>query len=460
LEDLIAVDSPVRVVDAFVESLDLSSLGFERVESSATGRPPYHPRDLLKLYVYGYLNQVRSSRRLEREARRNIEVLWLLNRLQPDDKTIASFRKDNREALVGTCRAFVRFCREQALFGRELVAIDGTKFRAVGSKKAMYTPKRLREELAQIDRKVKGYLSSLDAADESEPASGMGSGDTASALAALEAQRDTLQSLASELKASGESHQVRTEPEAKLMSQRGGGYEVGYNVQTAVDAKHKLIASHAVSNAGNDLNQLYPMARAVKEALGVETVTVVADVGYHNGEHGKQCEASGVTAVVPAPKKANPHGEGFAQDAFFYTPGADDEGPGSYRCPAGQELTIYKTDRRNQVQYYNNPAACRGCPLKSDCTNSEWRSVSRRMDAGYSEAMSRRALAEPELMRRRAALVEHPFGTLKRLMDSGQFLMRGLTGVRAEMALGVLAYNLKRAMKLLGEQALCERLAT
>lgn len=452
LDDLIPGEHPVRVVDAFVDSLDLAALGFSKVVPAATGCPPYHPGDLLKLYVYGYLNQVRSSRRLEKESQRNVEVLWLVNRLSPDFKTIADFRKDNRQAIVGTCRTFIRFCREQALFGAELVAIDGSKFRAVASKKAAYTLKRIERELAKIDKRVEEYLSGLDESDAMEPTLAE-AGKTTDAIAALQAQRDTLQAMAVEMQESGEKQQVTTEPEARLMRQAGGGKEVAYNVQTAVDAKHKLIVSHEVSNDGNDLNQLYPMASAAQAALDVEQLTVVADVGYQNGEHGADCEAAGITAVVPKPKPVNPKGNFFDKSQFTYEAEQD-----QYRCPAGEVLKVYKTDHKNKVRHYST-SACEGCALKSQCTKSRRRTVNRQFHADSAERMHRRAIEQPALMRQRACLSEHPFGTMKRMMDNGQFLMRGLENVRAEMGLSVLSYNLKRVINILGVETLCARLA-
>ena len=453
LDDLIPVENPVRVVDAFVDSLDLSGLGFSKVVSAATGRPPYHPGDLLKLYVYGYLHQVRSSRRLERESQRNVEVLWLLNRLSPDFKTIADFRKDNRQAIVGTCRAFIRFCREQALFGAELVAIDGSKFRAVASKKAVYTPKRLKRELAQIEQRVQDYLAALDQTDAAEPAE-MKGGTTAAALAALQARRDALQMLASDMQERGDAQRVVTEPDAKLMRHAGGGHEVSYNVQTAVDATYKLLVGYEVTNEGNDLNQLAPMAHAAQTTLEAGSLTVVADVGYQNGEHGMNCEATGITAVVPKPKPVNPKGNFFDKSQFAYE--AD---PDQYRCPAGEVLRVYKTDYKVKTRYYSS-RACERCALKPQCTTSRRRTINRHFYAGQGEQMHRRALEQPALMRQRACLSEHPFGTLKRMTDNGQFLMRGLEKVRAEMGLSVLSYNLKRVINILGVETLCARLAT
>lgn len=454
LDEFIPADHPVRVIDAFVESLDLAALGFSKVQPAATGRPPYHPADLLKLYIYGYLNQVRSSRRLEKESRRNIEVLWLLKRLSPDFKTIADFRKAHAQAIINTCRWFTEFCREQGLFGAELVAIDGSKFRAVASHKAAYSPQRLQRELERLDARVAAYLAELDSADAQAPEpSSPPPADTAAALQALERRRAELKALAAQMQANGEKQRVRTEPEARMMRQPGGGHAVGYNVQTAVDAKHKLIVAHELTTEGNDHRQLYPMAHAARAALGVEALTVVADVGYQNGEQAARCEAEGITAVVPSQRPVNPRGSGFDKSRFLYEPAHD-----RYRCPAGQWLYPYRTDAQKKVRYYRS-SACPGCALRAQCTRSRWRSIARHFYAGQVEAMHRRAMAHPELMRQRACLSEHPFGTLKRMLDNGRFLLRGVTKARGEMALAVLGYNLKRTIQLLGVPELCARLA-
>ena len=294
LDEVVAEDCQVRVIDVFVDTLDLAGLGFAKVAAEATGRPPYAPGDLLKLYVYGYLNQMRSSRRLEREACRNVEVLWLINRLTPSFKTIADFRKDHATAIVGVCRAFIRFCREQGMFGAELLAIDGTKIAAVASRKKVITPKRIAEMNEAIDRKIGEYLMAMDEADRQEPAEETAAGDVAAAIAALEAQRAKLQEQARELARQGLKQLVVGEREAKLM-RTPHGHTVAYNAQTVVDAKHKLVVAFDLTNEGNDKQQLHPMAVAGKEAVAADQVTVVADTGYSNGEHGERCARENIT---------------------------------------------------------------------------------------------------------------------------------------------------------------------
>ena len=316
LDEVVAADNAVRVIDAFVDSLDLARLEFCKVAAEATGRPPYDPRDLLKLYVYGYANQLRSSRRLEREAERNVEVIWLINRVTPAFKTIADFRKDHPQAIVSVCRAFTRFCREQSLFGAELLAIDGTKIAAVASRKQVITPEQIKKRDAAIERKVAEYLATMDEADRQEEAPEPAPVDVAAAVAALKAQRETLQRQAEELAREDLKQKVVGEPDAKLM-RTPHGHQVAYNAQIAVDAKHKLIVAFDLTNDGNDQQQLHPMAVQGKAAVAADTVTVVADAGYSNGEQGARCEQDGITPIVPRAETVNPKGKQyFSRDQF------------------------------------------------------------------------------------------------------------------------------------------------
>ena len=448
LEDLIEAESPVRVIDAFVGSLDVVSLGFEKAIAAETGRPGYDPADLLKLYVYGYLNRVRSSRALERETRRNVEVMWLLNRLAPDFKTISDFRKDNAPALVGACRAFIGFCREQDLFGAELVAIDGSKFQAVASRRQVWTPKRLAQVEAAIEARVREYLTALDSADTAEASTT--AGDTAAALTRLREERTRLQALAQQMKSEQAAQLVATEPEARLMRTAKQGFQVCYNVQSAVDAKHALIAAFDVTHEGNDHQQLLPMAKRAKEELKAKALTVVADTGYRNGEQGAKCQDLGITAIVPAPTVVNPKGKDkfFAKTAFKYGPAND-----TYRCPADQVLRRYKTDQKNKTHYYTTHA-CRDCGMRAQCTNAKARSIARSFFEEWVERLDQRAKAAPELVKRRHAIAEHPFAGLKFLFGQPRFLVRGLKKVKAEIALGVLGYNLKRVINLRGTASL------
>src|SRR5258708_2533767 len=371
LDEVVSDEDPVRVIDAFVEGLDLEELGFSKVASEETGRPPYAPGDLLKLYIYGYLHRVRASRRLEAETRRNVQVMWLINRLMHAFKTIADFRKDNAEAIVKVCRAFIGFCREQSLFGSELLAIDGTKIGAVGSRKQVMTPKRIEQMNAAIDRKIADYLASMDEADREEPGAAGKPADVAAAIEALKAQKERLQGQAQDLAARGLKQMVMTEREAKLM-RTPHGHAVAYNAQTAVDAQHKLIVAFDLTNEGNDYRQLYPMAVQAKEAVGADEVTVVADIGYSNGEHGALCEQDGITAIVPRAETVNPNGtQYFSRDRFSYDRETD-----SWRCPAGATLNLYKTSHTQKKKEYTS-GACGTCPLKPQCTKTARRGSDR-----------------------------------------------------------------------------------
>jgi transposase len=452
LDEVVGGDHPVRVIDAFVDSLDLAELGFSKVAAEATGRPPYEPGDLLKLYVYGYLNQVRSSRRLEREAQRNVEVMWLINRLAPAFKTIADFRKDHAKAIIGVCRAFIQFCREQSLFSVELVAVDGTKIAAVASRKQVITPQRLAKQSAAIERKIAAYLAEMDAADRQEPVAEAVVVDVAAAVAALREQREQLQRQAEELARKGLKQKVLGEPEARLM-RTAHGHEVAYNAQIAVDAEHDLIAAFDLTNQGNDQQQLHPMAVQAKQALAADAVTVVADTGYSNGEHGALCEQEGITAIVPRQETVNPKGaDYFTRDAFTYDGVTD-----SWRCPAGETLTCRRVSHRQQTKEYWTKA-CGGCALKAQCTKAAKRTIVRHFYEDAREAMHRRAMSDPAWMKIRREMAEHPFGTLKWLMGHARFLVRGLRKAKAELALGVLSYNLKRVIAVMGVPALLQAL--
>ena len=453
LDEVVGVNDPVRVIDAFVDTLDLAVLGFSRVEAEEMGRPPYAPGDLLKLYIYGYLHRVRASRRLEAETHRNVQVMWLINRLTPAFKTIADFRKDHAESIVGACRAFIRFCREQSLFGAELLAIDGTKIAAVASRKQVMTPKRIEKMNAAIDRKIADYLASMDEADRQEPGTVRAPADVAAAIETLKTQKLRLQGQAQELAAGGLKQLVVTERDAKLM-RTPHGHAVAYNAQTAVDAEHKLIVAFELTNEGNDYRQLHPMAVQGKAAVGAEEVTAVADTGYSNGEHGALCEQDGITAVVPRAETVNPNGtQYFSRDKFTYDPASD-----SWRCPAGDTLSLYKTSHTQKKKEYTT-AACGSCPLKSQCTKAPRRVIVRDFYEDAREAMHRRAATDPAWMKHRREIAEHPFGTMKWLMAHPRFLLRGLRKARAELALGVLSYNLKRVINILGVPALLQALA-
>lgn len=457
LDDAVSRDHPVRVIDAFVESLDLKALGFSKVEALDLGRPPYAPGDLLKLYVYGYVNRVRSSRALEREAKRNVEVMWLVHSVTPSFKTIADFRKDHPEAIVSTCREFIEFCRDQSLLGGEVAAVDGSKIEAVASRKQVITPASLEKAKAALDRKIAAHLEAMNEADRKEAgpesAAEMDRAAVPQALKELRQRREKVEAQADQLKAQGLRQQVLTEPEARLMRTARHGYQVAYNAQTAVDAKHKLVAAFDLVNEGNDQRQLHPMALQCKEALGVEELTVVADTGYSNGEHGQHCADDGITAIVPRAETINKEGKQyFTRDRFSYDDASD-----TWRCPAGAILSCHKVSHTEQNKTYWG-TACAGCSLKPQCTRAPKRMIVRHFYEDARETMHQRAVSDPKWMALRRTVVEHPFGTMKWLMGYPRFLVRGLKKAKAELGLTVMGYNLKRAINILGTAALLRAL--
>lgn len=454
IEDYVGADAAVRVIDAFVAGLDVAGLGFGRAVPAGTGRPGYDPRDLLKLYVYGYLNEVRSSRKLERECGRNIEVMWLVRRLAPDFKTIADFRRDNGPGLVGTCRAFVLFCREQGLFAARLVALDGSKFRAAASAKRIMGEREIAEEAARIDRRIAEYLADLDSSDADEPDDGDTERTTA-ALTVLKARRAELVALAVRLQAEHRSTLVEGEPDARPMGMGAGRKPPSYNVQTAVDAETSLIVHHEVTAEPTDNRLLHPMAKATKQAVEADTLTVVADAGYSNGTDAAACERDAITPCVPANRAINNKGDGtlFDRSLFDYDSAAD-----AYRCPAGRTLMRKQIMRRDNCILYA-AQDCSGCALKPRCTTAERRFLTRHFHDDALQRMNARVAADPGLMRQRRCAAEHPFGTIKRMTAGGRFLTRGLAKVKAEAALSVLAYNILRAVNLIGASALRARLA-
>jgi transposase len=441
IDDYVDAAATVRVVDAFVDSLDFMALGFGRAAPASTGRPGYDPRDLLKLYVYGYLNEVRSSRRLERECKRNIEVMWLVRRLAPDHKTVADFRRDNGAAIVGACRAFVLFCHEQGIFAAKLVAIDGSKFRAVASPKRVMDRQSITEAVEKIDAQITHYLSKLDSADANENDEDICA--TATALNTLRERRADLEGLSEYLDQEGRNLVVEGENDARPMaSSNRSNRPPRYNVQIAVDANTGFIIHHAVTDEVNDARMLHPMAKAVKELLGQDALTVVADTGYSNGNAAAACDADQIIACVPVKRSVNHRGTGdqFDRSHFAYDSDLD-----HFTCPAGQILKRQGPVKRSAISYVARN--CLGCELKSRCTQAPRRWLSRHEHEDALERMSARVADSPKLMRHRRCSVEHPFGTIKR-MSTGRFLTRGIKGTSSEMALSVLVYNMIRSINL------------
>ena len=447
LDDYVGPDNPVRVVEAFVEQLDLRQMGFEGIDPLATGRPSYHPAVLLKLYIYGYLNRIQSSRRLEREAQRNVELMWLTGRLMPDFKTIANFRKDNGPALRKVCRQFIVLCRQLNLFTQALVAIDGSKFKAVNNRDKNFTSAKMQRRMAQIEESIARYLVALDTADRSEPEiAELKKGHLQDKIAALKEQMQRLKVIEAQMHASPDGQVSLTDPDARSMKSRDGGI-VGYNVQTAVDSKNHLIVAHEVITEGVDRDQLSRVAEQAREAMGVEDLTVVADRGYFKGEQILKCEQAGITPIVPKTLTSTSKADGrFDKQDFIYI-AADDE----YRCPAGQRaIKRYTSIERGMTLHRYWSSACPGCPLKARCTPSAYRRITRWEHEAVLDAMQERLDRQPEMMRVRRQTVEHPFGTIKYWMGWTHFLTKTLARVRTEMSLHVLAYNLKRVMRILG----------
>jgi transposase len=457
LDDYVAPENPVRVIEAFVRGLDMAELGFVRAMPASEGRPGFDPRDLLALFIYGYLNRTRSSRRLERETHRNLEVIWLMRKLQPDHKTISEFRRVHRKELKGVVREFTLLCKALDLFGESLVFIDGSKLRAVNNRDRNYSDPRLKKLLKRIDAHIQQYLAELDKTDaEEEGQSGATDSELREKLAALQERRELYTRYQQELKESGEKQLSLTDPESRRMKMRGGT-DVCYNAQIAVDPKHHLIVAHDVTNEVTDIEQLGPMALAAKEALGVETLEVAADRGYHNGAHVVVCENNGITPYVPAPKTSKNDKKGlYTQEAFAYDPERD-----AYRCPSGEWLT-HSTQTmvgEREIRYYANRAACSTCPKREKCTSSkDGRRISRAPEEAQVDAMRERLRGRAELMVQRKSTVEHPFGTIKWTWDGGHVLLQGLEKVGAELSLSVLAYNLRRVINIVGVECLLEAL--
>ena len=454
LEDWIDQDNPVRAIDAFVDKLDLPRVGFDGVAPEATGRPSYHPSGLLKLYIYGYLNRVQSSRRLEREAGRNVEVMWLTCRLVPDHKTIADFRKDNGPAIKQVCVQFVELCRLMGLLTQASVAIDGSKFKAVNTRDKNFTSGKVERRRAQLEKSVVRYLAQLDTADLQEPSEELAAktAHLKEKLAKLEGEMQRLAAMEKLMLASPDQQISLTDPDSRSMATSGrGSGMVGYNVQVAVDTKHHLIVTHEVTNDGSDRAQLAKIACQAKEVLGVDKLEAVADRGYFNSDEILTCDKAGITVTLPKPMTSNAKAEGrFGKEDFRYLAGED-----VYICPSGQKLTYHYTNAENGLvlrRYWTN--ACQSCAIKRHCTTGKERRITRWEHEDVLEAVQKRLDKNPQAMRQRRETAEHPFGTLKMRMGATHFLMKRLPKVATEMALHVLAYNLTRVMNIMGIQPL------
>jgi transposase len=460
IDDYVASDNPARVIDAYVEQLDMAKLEFNYAKAPGVGRPPYDPRAMLKLYLYSYLNRVRSSRRLEDEAKRNLELIWLLEKLAPDFKTIADFRKNNKKALKKLFKDFSQLCKDWGLYGKETVAIDGTKFKASNSKKKNYSKKKLDRHVKYLEEKIDRYFDELDENDEFEKADTKLSEEEIKAkIEELEKRKNRYETMKKELEETGENELSTTDPDARLMSNNKGSVEVSYNVQTAVDSKHKLIIDFAVITQANDLGCLSPMALQVKQFLECETIDMLADKGYYQADCLKKCVGNNIRPYVSKQSHANRTGnKNYYAEKFTY-----DKEKNLYTCPAGAELTYSRTRRSKEkgiLGYdYRNSIACKNCLEKPQCTkNKNGRTIFRNVDQDFLDTIDLKTKADYEKYKQRQMIVEHPFGTIKHTWSAGYFLTRRIESVTAEVALSYLAYNLKRTINILGVEEMVERL--
>ena len=457
LEDYVHEDNPVRVVDAFVEALDLSALGFEAANRAAGGRPAYHPATLLKIYIYGYLNRIQSSRRLEREAQRNLELIWLTGRLAPDFKTIADFRKDNGGAITAVCSRFIALCRKMKVFSHAVVAIDGSKLKAVNSRDRNFTVGKVKGRRKQLEESVARYLAELDRADRDATLLPEGRvPHLKDKLAKLRVQMDKLDTIERQL-LDAPDHQISlTDPDARSMTSSGRGTGTVGNVQAAVDAEHHLIVAHDVTNAGHDRTQLSAMAKKAREALGTERMTALADRGYFNAPEILACEQAGIIPLVPKPLTPNSKAEGrFDKRDFTYDPATD-----AYECPAGEHAIHRFTTEENGLTLHKYwSSACPRCPMRTRCTTSSYRRITRWEHEHVLETMQMLLHARPQAAVARRQTVEHVFGTLKSWLGTTPLLTKTLPKVRTEISLAVLAYNMKRMIKIMGTQGMVRAIA-
>jgi len=453
IDEYIDEANPVRAIGAFLGALDFVELGFMRGEAAETGRPGYDPRLLMGLFIWGHMNRVRSSRGLERECGRNLEAIWLMENLRPDFKTIADFRKDNGEPIKQVMVKFRLWCQAEELFGREVVAIDGSKFKAANNSERNFTQKKLAKLIKRERTQVDEYLKAVAEADEQEVAEPQLSAEQLrEKLKGIKEKLAGHEEMLQEMKGSEVSQVSVTDADARLMKTSKGS-DVSYNVQMVIDSKHKLIAACEVTNDGNDLGQLANMAQQGKEALGVDKLTVLADGGYFDGDTIKECEDAGITTYLPLPQSSAAQRRGlFPAEQFIY-----DEARDLFVCPQGEELTyrgLGKGSNKKEYRLYRTHA-CGGCPLRTQCTTAKLgRQLRRWVNQDVLERLKERIRGQPELLKERKKLAEHPFGTIKRKMDQGYFLTKGIKKVTTEISLTILSYNLKRVINILGVEKL------
>jgi transposase len=459
IEDYITADNPVRFLDVFVDQLDMGSLGFRHATVNETGRPPYNPKDLLKLYLYGYLNRIRSSRLLERESKRNLEVVWLLKRLSPDHKTVSDFRKDHGQALREVFKQFVLTCTKLELFGQELVAIDSTKFKASNARDRVKDRKQLIDTIARIGESINEYLAQIEQNDEDEKRSASPTVTKEvlqEKIARLQQEKAQLQEIRQKLDQTQTRYASLTDPDCRLMKNKGR-IEPAYTMQAAVDAKHSLIVDYELTQDAADNNHLSSVAQGAKQMLDVDTLTVCADAGYYDTVDLKACEDTAITTYVPIPapkipKDTNVPTPEYYHDRFVYDHDAD-----TYRCPQGHTMQYYTTTHKDdgrQIRIYRTKA-CRDCPVRTHCTSSpRGRYVYRWEHEAVLDRLKQRLANQPEIIKHRKAIIEHIFGTIKNIWGYQALLLRGLANIASEVALMNLAYNIRRALNILGTQKL------
>jgi len=461
LDDYISPDNPIRAIDAYVDTLDLEELGFKHAHyATSRGQPAYDPGDLLKLYLYGYINQIRSSRKLERDSYRNVEVMWLLSQLRPSYKTIADFRKNNPASLKATNRDFILLCRELNLIGGETVAIDGSFFRGNASKASICTEKKLKKQIKELDVRIENYQQALDDNDRLETQANdiafhenKQLSEKLKQLKQLKQRQAKKQSRLEHLQAGNEAQLSSTDPDARLLS-KSGQRVAGYNVQSVIDDKHHLLVGSKVTHDSNDAHQLYPMAAQAKETLKVEALTVLADAGYYEGDQLKHCEDHQIKAYVPEPDKnqvIKKQGR-YTRQAFDYHAEQN-----HYICPQGHELKQYgqpsEKNQKMRIRYASQACVCKLCPVRSACLaeTANTRQLYRWEHEAVLERHRERMQNSARTMRRRASLVEHPFGTWKdRAGWTYHFLVRGFKKVRGEWSLMAIGYNLTRVFNIIG----------
>ena len=466
IDDYISFENPVRFIDAFVEQMDLSAMGFKHSEIKETGRPPYNPKDHLKLYIYGYLNRIRSSRNLERETIRNIEAIWLLKRLSPDHKTISDFRRDNTEPLRKVFKEFIQLCRKLELFGAELVAVDSSKFRASNARDRIKDREQLEKSISHIENSITEYLRKLEENDQRDDTgkqhinSSITKEELQKKISFLNRAKDKLTDAKEQIEESGDKYISLTDPDCRLVKNQGK-IEPGYSAHTSVGSKHSLIACYEVSQDAADSDHLSTLAIAAKEILEAEEINACADAGYYDSIDIKKCEDNSVTPYVPIPKEKVSKKTNVPQPEYYHEKFIYDQQTDSYRCPKDNTLEYYHTTKKQdgrKIRVYRSEA-CKGCPVKKLCTTSpRGRYINRWEYEKVLEELKQRLKLEPHIVKRRKSIVEHPFGTMKKVWDYSTFLLRGIEKVSAEISLMTLAYNIRRAVSIIGVVGLIKAL--